>query len=118
MNAPALLCEGTEIRMADTTPNSGDVIRAVVRKKEVFGLFCDYGTYEILVLIPEISWIPSFNSCEQVATVNDELEVKIVHVDREHNKFVDSIRAIYPENDPWSGAWQLGVGDVFEATVV
>ena len=84
----------------------------------VFGLFCEYGTHEILVLIPEISWIPSFASCEQVAAVGDELEVKIVHIDRERNKIAGSFRALYPESDPWHGAWQFGVGDVLDATVV
>ena len=104
----------------DATPtlNPGDVVRAVVRKTAVFGLFCEYGTHEILVLIPEISWIPSFASCEQVAAVGDELEVKIVHIDRERNKIAGSLVALHPESDPWHGAWQLGVGDVLDATVV
>lgn len=96
----------------------GDVVRAVVQKTAVFGLLCESGTYEILVLIPEFSWILSFASCDQAAAVGDELEVKIIHVDQEQNKFAGSMRAMYPENDPWSGAWQLGVGEVLEATVV
>ncbi len=54
--------------------NASDVVRAIVRKTAVFGLFCEHGTDEILVLIPEISCIPSFSSCEQVAAVGDELE--------------------------------------------
>jgi hypothetical protein len=104
----------------DATPtlNTGDVVRAVVRKTAVFGLFCEYGTHEILVLIPEISWIPWFASCEQVAALGDELEVKIVHIDRQRNKIAGSVRALHPESDPWHGAWRLGVGDVLYATVV
>jgi uncharacterized protein GlcG (DUF336 family) len=131
--ASALVEVGTDHRLADPEPllrmleacggapaalNPGDVVRAVVRKTAVFGLFCEYGTHEILVLIPEISWIPSFASCEQVAAVGDELEVKIVHIDRERNKIAGSLRALHPGSDPWHGAWQLGVGDVLEATVV
>ncbi len=104
----------------DATPTLkiGDVVRAVVRNTAVFGLFCEFGTSEILVLIPEISWIPSFASCEQVAAVGEELEVKIIHIDRERNKISGSLVAIYPESDPWHGKWQLGVGDVLDATVV
>jgi S1 RNA binding domain len=104
----------------DATPplNTGDVVRAVVRKTAVFGLFCECGSHEILVLIPEISWIPSFASCEQVAAVGDQLKVKIIHIDRDRNKIAGSVVALYPENNPWHGAWQLGVGDVLEATVV
>jgi predicted RNA-binding protein with RPS1 domain len=130
----AMLIEvGNDHRLADPEPLAamlracgsapvalypGDVVRAVVRKTAVFGLFCEYGTQEILVLIPEISWIPSFASCEQVAAVGDELEVKIVHIDRQRNKIAGSLRALHPESDPWHGAWRLGVGDVLDATVV
>ena len=104
----------------DATPTlkTGDVVRAVVRKTAVFGLFCESGTHEILVLIPELSWIPTFASCDQVAAVGDELEVKITHIDRERNKVAGSLVALHPESDPWQGKWQLGVGDVLEATVV
>jgi len=124
---------GTDHRLADPEPlaamlkacndatptlNTGDVVRAVVRKTAVFGLFCEYATHEILVLIPEISWIPSFANCQQVAAVGDELEIRIIHIDRERNKIAGSLVALHPESDPWHGAWQLGVGDVLEATVV
>ncbi len=129
----ALIEVGTDHRLADPEPlaamleacndatptlDTGDVVRAVVRKTAVFGLFCEYGSHEILVLIPEISWIPSFASCEQVAAVGDELKIKIVHIDRERNKVAGSLRALHPGSDPWHGAWRLGVGDVLNATVV
>jgi hypothetical protein len=129
----ALVQVGDDHRLADPEPlrkmleacgcaqvalNPGDVVRVVVRKTSVFGLFCEYGTHEILVLIPEISWIPSFASCDQVAAVGDELEVKIVHIDRERNEIAGSVRAIHPESDPWHGAWRLDVGDVLDATVI
>jgi hypothetical protein len=131
---PSALVEvGDDHRLADPEPlrkmleacgsappalNPGDVVRAVVRKTAVFGLFCQYGPHEILVLIPEISWIPSFASCEQVAEVGDELEMKVVHIDRESNEIAGSVRALHPGSDPWHGAWKLGVGDVLDATVV
>ena len=54
----------------------------------------------------------------QLAAVGDELEIKIIHIDRERNKIAGSLVALHPENDPWHGAWQLVVGDVLEATVV
>jgi hypothetical protein len=131
---PSALVEvGQDHRLADPGPlrkmleacggapaalRPGDVVRAVVRKAAVFGLFCEYGPHEVLVLIPEISWIPSFASCEQVAAVGDELEVKIVYIDKERNKVAGSLRALHPGSDPWHGALQLGVGDVLDATVV
>jgi uncharacterized protein len=102
---------GTDHRLADPEPlrkmleacsgapntlNPGDVVQAVVRKTAVFGLFCEYGTHEIQVLIPEISWIPSFASCEQVAAVGDELEVKIVHIDLHFKRTGTAVRARMP----------------------
>jgi hypothetical protein len=103
---------------AETPLKTGDVVRAVVRKTAVYGLFCEYKVHEILVLIPEVSWIPSFASCEQVADVGDEFEVKIVHFNRDRNQFVGSVRAVNPGNNPWDGEWRLGVDDVLEATVL
>jgi hypothetical protein len=97
---------------------TGDVVRATVRQTAVFGLFCEHQPHEILVRIPEISWIASFASCEQVTAVGDELAVKVIHVDEKHSKIAGSLREVHPESDPWHGAWQLGVGDVLEATVV
>jgi hypothetical protein len=62
--ASALIEVGTDHRLADPEPlrkmleacggapaalEPGDVVRAVVRKTAVFGLFCQYGTHEILV---------------------------------------------------------------------
>ncbi len=106
-------CAGAGIPL---TP--GEVVRAVVRKTAVFGLFCEYNGHEILVRIPEISWIPSFASCDEVATVGDEFDVKIVHLDRGRNQIDGSIRAVHPENNPWDENWRLAVGDVLDATVI
>jgi S1 RNA binding domain len=125
----ALVEVGNDHRLADPKPlaackatsstlKPGDVVRATVRQTAAFGIFCEYEQHEILVLIPEISWIPSFGSCQQVAAVGDELEVKIVHIDKERSKIAGSIRALHPENDPWGGPWRLSIGDVFDATVV
>jgi hypothetical protein len=100
------------------TLSIGDVVRAVVRQTAVFGLFCEFQSHVILVLIPEVSWIPSFASCEQVAAVGDELEIKIIHIDEDRHQIVGSLKALHPENTPWSGSWRLGVGDELEATVV
>jgi hypothetical protein len=124
---------GSDHRLADPEPlaamlkaceaalaalNVGDVVRAMVRQTAPIGIFCEFQGQKILVLIPELSWIPSFASCDQVAAVGEELEVKIIHIDRERNKIAASFKALHPESDPWHGAWQLSVGDVLNATVV
>jgi ribosomal protein S1 len=105
--------------MHDPTPlNAGDIVRAKAKHIAVFGIFCTYREHEILMPIPEVSWIPCFASCAQVAAVDDEMDIKILHHDKERNKIAGSIRAIHPESDPWTGHWKLRVGDVYEATVV
>lgn len=50
--------------------------------------------------------------------MGDELEIKIIHSDPERNSISGSLNALHPESNPWHGAWQLGVGDVLDATVV
>jgi hypothetical protein len=96
----------------------GDVVRARVKHVAVFGIFFDYRGDEILVLIPDVSWIPCFASCEQVADVGDEFHIKIVHHAEERRQYSGSIRAVHPESNPWNGSWQLQVGDQLEPTVV
>ncbi len=96
----------------------GELVRARVCDVAVYGIYCEYGQHQILVLIPEISWIPCFASCKQVAEIGDELEIMIIHHDVERNKIAGTIREIHPENNPWEGRWNLRVGDVLEATVV
>jgi ribosomal protein S1 len=79
---------------------SGDVVEVEVRAVAVFGVFCRHGEQEVLVLVPEISWVASFCSCEQFAQPGDRLTVKIIHVDSARGKIAASIKALYP--DPWT----------------
>ena len=96
----------------------GDVVQAKVEQVEVFGIFLEYVGQEILVLIPETSWIPCYGSCRQIAEVGDEFRVRIIARVEHKDQYAGSIRAIYPESDPWSGKWGLRVGDTAEARVV
>src|SRR5580698_4009739 len=107
-----IVVEDITIAIQSTPLSLGDIVRVKVRNVAVFGLFCEYEQHEILVLIPEISWIPCFASCEQFAEIGDELDIIIVHHDKIRNKIAGSIRAIHPESDPWEGqSWSLNVGD-------
>jgi ribosomal protein S1 len=96
----------------------GDVVKAKVCRVEVFGAFCEFEGQEILVLIPEVSWIASFASCQEVISANDELEVNILHVNETPRKISASIRANHPESNPWDERWPLQVGDEMEAKVL
>ncbi len=93
----------------------GDVVEATVTAVRVFGVFCRFETTDILVLIPETSWIASFNSCEQFAAPGDTLTVKIKHFDKASGKVAASIKDRYP--NPWDSR-ALEVGTQHLARVV
>ncbi len=109
-----IVVEDITIAIQSTPLSLGDIVRVKVRNVAVFGIFCEYEQHEILVLIPENSWIPCFASCEQVASVGDELEIMMLHIDKERNKIAGSIRAIHPRNNPWGGTWQLSIGECWK----
>ena len=68
------------------------------------------------MLIPEASWTPSFASCRGVCR-NWRPRIprcKILGYQEKRNQYAASIRSrFYPENDPWSGKWEIAVGDTF-----
>ncbi len=94
---------------------SGDIVTAEVLSVQVFGVFCAYDKQEIQVLIPEISWIASFNSCVQFASPGDQLRVKIIHVDAAGDRIAGTIKGMYA--DPWESN-QFEVGTVFSSKVI
>lgn len=93
----------------------GDVVDAEVTSVQVFGIFCRHGQEEMLVLIPETSWIASACSCEQYAQPGDTLTVRIIHIDVASGKIAATIKGRHP--NPWETG-QLNVGCRHEAVVV
>jgi ribosomal protein S1 len=101
-----------------TRPEVGDVVRAKVSRVEIFGAFCEFEDQEILVLIPEVSWIASFASCQEVISIGDELEVEILHVNENPRAISASVRANHPKSNPWDKRWSIRVGDEISANVL
>lgn len=93
----------------------GDILDVEVVRVAVFGLFCRADDQEVLVLIPETSWIASYCSCQQFAALGDRLRVQVLHVDAERGQASASIKALHP--DPWPFGW-LAPGAVHPARVV
>ena len=93
----------------------GDVVDAEVTNVQVFGIFCRHRDEDLLVLIPETSWIASASSCKQFAQPGDKLTVKILHVDSESRKIAATIKGRHP--DPWETD-QLDAGRRYTARVV
>ncbi len=71
-----------------------------------------------MVLIVELSHIPSVNSATQYAAPGDRFEARITWLGDETRPPHASVKALHPENDPWDGPWRLGVGDEYEAEVM
>lgn len=94
---------------------AGDVVDVEVTSVQVFGIFCRHRDEELLVLIPETSWIASFCSCDQFAQPGDTLTVTILQVDPESRKIAATIKGCYP--NPWDTD-QLTVGRRHTARVV
>lgn len=94
---------------------AGDILDVEVRSTAEFGLFCWAGEQEVLVLIPETSWVASYCSCQQFAAPGDRFRVRVLHVNTERGQASASIRALHP--DPWPSG-QLAVGAVHQARVV
>ena len=79
---------------------NGMSVEVVVSSVQVYGLWCIYdGRAEMLINIPETSWIASFNSCEQFSEAGDSLRVKILNIDDASGRIAASIRAQFPS--PW-----------------
>jgi hypothetical protein len=94
---------------------AGDILDVEVQTVAVFGLFCCAGEQQVLVLIPETSWVASYCSCEQFAAPGDRFRVQVLHVDAESGKVTASITALHP--NPWPSG-QLAPGTIHQARVV
>ena len=95
---------------------TGTVVTATVTRVEVYGVFTEYRGCEILVLIPETSWIASFASCDQFASVGDLLRVRVIAA--ASGRYSGSVREVYPESNPWDGKSPLHEGETIRARVV
>ena len=100
--------------MLTTGMEAGEIVEGRVKKAAVFGLFCEVGDSEFLVLIPDLSWIASFCSAELFAAPGDSIRAKILAVDEESNKVAASVRAMHP--DPWKQK-VLSKGEIHQGRV-
>lgn len=94
---------------------TGDVVQATVTDARVFGLICSADGNELLVPIPELSWIASFSSCDQFAESGDVLTVRVNHVDTASRKVQGTIKGLHP--NPWKTGL-LEIGKVHTARIV
>jgi small subunit ribosomal protein S1 len=85
----------------------GDVVRGAVSRLASFGAFVDLGGIDALLHVSDISWSRVGNP-EDVLSVGQQIEAKILKIDRESRKISLGLKQLQPE--PWEAA-----GDKYKA---
>jgi len=80
------------------TLEEGQVVKGVVRRLTQFGAFIDLGGVDGLLHISEMAW-HRINHPSEVVNIGDEIEVKVLRVDRENEKISLGLKQILP--NPW-----------------
>ena len=86
-----------------STLKVGDIRKGTVTGVTSFGAFVDIGGVEGLLHIGELEWAHT-NKVADVLKVGDEIEVKVIRFDPEHNKISLSRKELLPH--PWSDVEQ------------
>jgi 4-hydroxy-3-methylbut-2-enyl diphosphate reductase len=94
----------------------GRTVRGIVRRLTNFGAFVDIGGVDGLLHISEMAWY-RVNHPSDVLSVGDEIEVKILQLDRDNEKISLSLKQALP--DPWKQVVKnYPVGSIVKAKVV
>lgn len=94
----------------------GDIVKGKVKNVTPFGAFVDLGLFDGLIHISELSW-DNVKNVTDVVNVGEEVEAKIVAIDRENNKISLNRRTLLTH--PWETvAERYALGDVVKGKVV
>lgn len=94
----------------------GQVVRGVVRRITDFGAFVDIGGIDGLLHVSEMAW-HRVSHPSDVVNIGDELELKVLRVDRENEKVSLGLKQMLP--NPWEKvAEKYPVGSTVRAKVV
>lgn len=94
----------------------GQSVKGVVRRLTQFGAFVDIGGVDGLLHISEMSWY-RINHPSEVVKVGDEIEVKVLRVDRENEKISLGLKQVLP--NPWDQVEEkYPVGSIVKAKTV
>ncbi|MDD4081429.1 MAG: bifunctional 4-hydroxy-3-methylbut-2-enyl diphosphate reductase/30S ribosomal protein S1 [Eubacteriales bacterium] len=113
----ALAIENAAIREAVwSNLHEGQVVKGVVRRFTNFGAFVDLGGVDGLIHVSDLSWsrniVPS-----AVLKANQEVEVKILSLDRERDRIALGYKQLQPR--PWDNVEEkYPVGSILERKVV
>jgi len=88
--------------------SEGDIVSGQVRSLTTYGAFVDLGGVDGLLHVSDIAW-SRVSSPEEVLTVGQELQVKVLKVDADSRRISLGLKQLQPE--PWDSAadrYQLG----------
>ena len=88
--------------------SEGDIVSGQVRSLTSYGAFVDLGGVDGLLHVSDIAW-SRVNNPEEVLTVGQQLQVKILKVDADSRRISIGLKQLQPE--PWDSAadrYQLG----------
>ncbi|HEY3928646.1 MAG TPA: 30S ribosomal protein S1 [Candidatus Koribacter sp.] len=93
----------------------GATVHGIVRSLADYGAFVDLGGVDGLLHVAEISW-SRVNNPADVLTVGQEIEAKVLKIDRDKNRISLSLKQLQPH--PWdSVAGKYTVGERVRGTV-
>lgn len=94
----------------------GQTVRGIVRRLTNFGAFVEIGGVDGLLHISEMAWY-RVNHPSDVLKVGDEIEVKILQLDKDNEKISLSLKQVLP--DPWKQVVEnYPIGSIINAKVV
>ena len=78
--------------------HEGDLRKGIVKNIADFGAFVDLGGLDGLLHITDMSW-KRIDHPSQIVNIDEEIEVKILHIDREKEKIALGLKQKFPS--PW-----------------
>lgn len=98
--------------------NPGSIVKATVQSVEPYGIFLRHNEDVILVLIPEVVWIPSsVRDCREFTRPGESFAVKILRYVPECGHYLGSLKQTQPDDDPWRNSDEFKVGSQWEGRV-
>ena len=99
-----------------STLEEGAVVKGIVRRFTNFGAFVDLGGVDGLIHVSDLSWSRSVNPSD-VLTANEEIEVKILSLDRERDRIALGYKQLQPR--PWDNVEEkYPVGSILTRKIV
>jgi ribosomal protein S1 len=104
-------------RTGEVVLKTGEIVRGTVTRTEVYGIYLSCWGHEILVLIPDVAWVPVVPDCRNFAEIGDEFDVKVLLCNEESGVYRGSIKDTHPEADPCREPAEFRPGTIWSGTV-